>query len=300
MLYNEKHITTVGSIALDNIETVYEKKDFVVGGSAIYFSIAASLFTKVYTIGVIGKDFPKKKIELLQSRNINTSNIVECDGKTFSWGGKYNHDFSKRETLFTNLGVFANFDPMVSASLSKKNNLLFLANIHPALQMKVLEQCPFSCKVITDTMNLWIDTDLAGLKKVIKKTDILILNDEEAMQLINNNDLKYCANKIHSLGPKEVIIKLGAKGCLYSTTDCKTYIKAYTKVKVKDPTGAGDSFAGAFLGYLTKYGHSNVKDALIFGNALASFTIESIGTTALESINEKTVMGRFSEIKKSL
>ena len=300
MIFNNKNITTVGSIALDNIETRFEKKERVVGGSAIYFSIAASLFTQVHIIGIIGDDFPQEKIKMLKGRNVNTSNIITCSGKTFSWGGKYSDDFHTRETLFTNLGVFENFNPIVSNNLANKHNLLFLANIHPALQMAVLKQCPMASTVITDTMNLWIDTDLDGLLQVIKKTNILILNDEEAKQLINDTNLEKCANQIHQMGPKEVIIKLGSKGCLYSTIKEKKYIGAFKDVTVKDPTGAGDSFAGAFLGYLTKYGHEKIEDALIFGNALASYTIESIGIDVLQNITEETIMKRFLKIKKEL
>ena len=293
----DTNITVVGSIALDTIETPKGKKVDMVGGSATYFSLAASLFSNVEVVGVVGNDFPKEGWDIFKSNNIDDSNIAIENGTTFRWGGKYNDDFSSRETLFTDLGVFDGFTPQINKS-KNKNGILFLANIHPSLQLEVLNQMENKVSlIVTDTMNLWIDTDLHGLERVINRTNVFMLNDEEAIQLTGLNDILQAGKEIRSMGPSIVIIKMGSAGAILFKENQSTTIPSVPNIDVYDPTGAGDSFAGGFIGYLSKFGQENIIEALLYAASIASFTVSDFGTNKIQSLSLKDIEYRVSSLK---
>ena len=290
----KKSILCIGSVAYDDLEIKNQKYINVVGGSATYFSLAASLYAKVYISAIIGEDFTKH-LDLFRSRKINIDNLIIKKGKTFHWGGKYSDDFSSRETLFTDLGVFKNFNPTINIK-KNFNGFLFLGNIQPQLQLKTINQAPNSSLIVTDTMNLWISTEIHLLWKVIKKTDIFLLNDEEAIQLTKQTNLNVALDILLAMGPKCIIIKRGSKGCLLKTKDMFVTIPAYQEVNTVDPTGAGDSFAGGFVGYLAFNGKDKIIDAAITGSALASFTVSGIGTKTIQDLDEKKIKKRYELI----
>lgn len=281
----ETNITVVGSIALDTLETPRGNQSDILGGSATYFSIAASKFSPLEVIGIVGDDFPQKGWEIFKKNNIDYKNITVKTGKTFRWGGRYNKDYSHRDTLFTNLGVFEDFKPDIKNS-NNRNGILFLANIHPTLQLDVLNQMSEKISlVVSDTMNLWIDVDLNGLYRVISKTNIFLLNDEEAVQLTKMSDLDKAGKAILDMGPHTVIIKMGAKGAVLITKESKTIIPCVPNIDVYDPTGAGDSFAGGLIGYISKYGSDNIVDALLHASSIASFTVSDFGINKILNLN---------------
>ena len=287
---NQNSILTVGSIALDNLETIKGKREKVLGGSATYFAMAASHFTETRVVGVVGTDFTDDGHEILSSENINNENLQIVEGETFAWGGKYSDDFSSRDTLYTNLGVFENFKPKINPD-HLNTPIVFLGNIHPELQIDVINQMSDDSLIITDTMNLWIDISLDRLWDVIERTDILLLNDEEAEQLTGESNLKIAGKYLLNRGPKTVIIKKGAKGSMICGEINLDDIPVYPGVDVCDPTGAGDSFAGGFCGYIAKYGTENLVDAIIYGSAIASFTVSQFSVDGLRNI-------KFDDIKE--
>lgn len=293
------HIIVVGSIAFDNIETIKEKQDNLLGGSAIYFSIAASLFSKVHIVGVVGGDFDNRYINLLNQKGINTRHIEQVEGETFRWGGLYNQDFSHRDTLFTELGVFSDFKPKVS-SIDVKRPLVFLANIQPSLQLDVISQLPNSSLIVLDTMNLWIDNNFNELIEVIKKSDILLINDEEIIQLTNNKNLEQGALKLLEFGLQYVIIKKGRDGSLIINKDLVISIPAFPVSEVVDPTGAGDSFAGGFIGTLTSTDINSIKNAVVHGTAVASFTISKFGIEGILNLEYKNIIKRVKLLNQLL
>jgi len=234
----ENHILAVGSIALDTIETSKGSRSNILGGSATYFGIAAALFAPVGLIGIVGDDFPESAIDLLKSKNIDLSNVQFKPGETFQWGGRYSSDYSSRETLFTKLGVFESFAPVVQCP-ENQSTYLFLGNIQPELQASVNDMLSDSKVVICDTMNLWIDNNPEELKQVLKKVDIFLLNDEEALQLTNQTDLQSAADSLRKIGPQIIVIKMGVKGALLVDATGSATIPVYPHVTVLDPTGAG-------------------------------------------------------------
>jgi sugar/nucleoside kinase (ribokinase family) len=291
------NITVVGSIALDSLETPKGNREALLGGSAMYFSLSASLFSKVELIGIVGTDFPENGWETLKSKNIDYTNIEIKEGKTFSWGGRYSDDYSTRDTLFTELGVFETYKPVIKNS-SNENGILFLANIHPSLQLDVLRQMESKISmVVSDTMNLWIDIDLEGVKEVISKSNIFLLNDEEAMQLTGITDMIEAGQAIQDMGPETVIIKLGGEGSLLIEKDECFHVPCVPGVDVYDPTGAGDSFAGGLIGFISQNGFNNKKDALIYASAIASFTVSDFGINKLLNLNFDDVKSRFKIIE---
>jgi sugar/nucleoside kinase (ribokinase family) len=293
-----KDITVVGSIALDSLETPKGNRPLILGGSAMYFSLSASLFSSVEVVGIVGTDFPKEGWKIFKSHNINYDNIDIKDGKTFSWGGKYSNDYSMRDTLFTDLGVFENYQPIIKNS-TNKNGILFLANIHPSLQLDVLNQMKSDVSlVVADTMNLWIDTDLQGVNEVISKSNIFLLNDEEAMQLTGLSDLHDAGKYILSQGPETVIIKMGAKGSLLIEENLLHRVPCVPDVDVFDPTGAGDSFAGGLIGFISQFGIEDKKMALVYASAIASFTVSDFGINQLLHLNLDDVKSRVEMIQK--
>ena len=279
----KKEIVVVGSVAYDDVKTIKGDKKRLLGGSGTYFSIAASLFTKVNLVGVVGDDFNSSDIEMFNKNSINTKYLKKEVGSTFHWGGIYSDDFSERETIFTNLGVFENFDPEIDSN-SFDNPILFLANIQPSLQMKVINQVNDSDLVVLDTMNLWIENNLNQLIQVIKKSDILLINDEEAIQITNENNLQNAGEKLLDFGLRYVIIKKGGKGSMIISDSESIKIPAVPNIDVYDPTGAGDSFAGGFLGYLSKNDSTDIINAVIHGTAVASYTVSNFGIKGIENL----------------
>ena len=293
-----KDITVVGSIALDSLETPKGDRPSILGGSAMYFALSASLFSSVEVIGIVGTDFPEGGWKIFKSHNINYDNIDIKDGKTFSWGGKYSNDYSTRDTLFTDLGVFENYQPIIKSS-TNKNGILFLANIHPSLQLDVLNQMKSNVSlVVADTMNLWIDTDLQGVNEVISKSNIFLLNDEEAMQLTGLSDLHDAGKHILNKGPETVIIKMGAKGSLLIEENLLHRVPCVPDVDVFDPTGAGDSFAGGLIGFISQFGIEDKKMALVYASAIASFTVSDFGINKLIPLNLDDIKSRIEIIQK--
>ena len=291
-----KDIVVVGSVAFDDIETIKGKKKRLLGGSGTYFSIAASLFTKVHLIGIVGDDFNKSYIDMLHSKSISTDYLIQESGKTFSWGGKYNSDFSQRDTLFTDLGVFEHFSPKIDGENFKKP-ILFLANIQPSLQMEVINQVSNPNLIVMDTMNLWIDNNLDELNAVIKKVDILLINDEEAVELTGVKNLYNAGLSLLKQGPKYVIIKKGGDGSLIISNQDNIEIPAIPNIDVYDPTGAGDSFAGGFLGYIASNEKFNIVEAVLHGTAIASYTVSGFGIEKIEKIELNSIKKRIKLLK---
>ena len=294
---NSKEIVAVGSIAFDSIKTPKGERDRILGGSSTYFGVSASLFTKVNLVGVVGNDFSQDEWELLKKYNIDTSSVKVEDGETFSWGGEYNEDFSSRETLFTNLGVFEKFKPQINSEYS--DPILYLGNIQPELQFDVIEKIKNPCLVAADSMNLWIDLNPDDVWKLITKVDIFMLNDEEAMQLTNENDLEKVIKQFLHLGPKIVIIKMGGKGCLVAFDNRIHHVSIVPDTPVFDPTGAGDSFAGGLLGYMAQNGTSDPLMAAAYGSAVASYTVSGFGLEELVKMNEKDLKRKIELIEIS-
>ena len=291
-------ITVVGSIALDSIETPFEKKQNILGGSASFFSVASSYLTDVNVIAVVGNDFDDKYIDLLKSKSINVDNIIKKHGKTFHWEGKYDYDMSDPQTLNTELGVFLDFKPSVPHIF--KNDALFLANIDPDIQLEVLEQMLSPKLIVLDTMNFWIEKRKNKLLEVIKKSDIFIINESEARLLTEEASIFSAAKKIFTYGAKIIVLKRGSYGATLFTDKMFFMVPAYPLENIIDPTGAGDSFAGGFLGYIDNTGDlsdENLKKALVFGNIMASFAVESFSIDKLISIDGDKIKDRFTKFR---
>ena len=292
---DKKEIIVVGSIAFDSIATPNGNREKILGGSATYFSIAASLFTKVSVIGVVGNDFSENNWRIFNKYNINTDSIEIKDGNTFSWGGKYNSDYSKRETLFTKLGVFENFKPSIKRFPRKP--ILYLGNIQPDLQFDVINKVNDTYLIAADSMNLWIDLFPDKVWKLISKVNILMLNDEEAIQLSGKTDLNAIADIFLNLGPKIVIIKKGSQGSLLAYKNNKINISVVSNTKLIDPTGAGDSFAGGVLGYIAVNGMNNPLQAILYGTAVASYTVSGFGLENLFKIEKNDLNKKINQIR---
>jgi len=293
-------IIVVGSAALDSVETPFGKVDNALGGSAIYFSSAASYFSDVFLVAVVGEDFPMEKIQYLQDRNVDPSGLYVEKGKTFRWGGKYAVDMNDRTTLFTHLNVFEHFDPIIPQKL-KNIPYVFLANIQPELQLKVLSQMNQPKLVVLDTMNFWIEGSPDALKKVLKRTDILIINDAEARQLSGVNNLLKAAKLINQMGPEFLVIKKGEHGAMLLTPQFCFWAPAYPLEDMYDPTGAGDSFAGGFVGYLSKandWSLPSLRRAVIYGSIMGSFCVEQFSVERLKNLSQQEIQSRFELLKE--
>ena len=288
-------ILTIGSIALDTIYTKDQYRENILGGSVSYFSIAASYFRKVNVLGVVGDDFPQEYWNLYNEFQINTENVEIKKGSTFRWGGKYSDDYNERETLFTELGVFKNYSPIIPDSLYN-SKFIFLGNIHPDMQMSVIKKTTDRQIIILDTMNLWIDISLESLKQVISKVNMFLLNDEEAFLLTKKSKIEEAAEILMDMGPEVIIIKKGSFGSyLYDKkNNIKVHIPAFPISNVVDTTGAGDSFAGGFVGNIEK---KSIIDAVIAGSAIASFTVSKFGVNGLINITEEEINSRINHIK---
>ncbi len=295
-------LVIVGTVAFDAIETPFGKTDKILGGAATYIGLSASQFNvNSAVVSVVGGDFPSEYIDLLSNRNIDTSKLeIVKEGKTFFWSGKYHNDMNSRDTLATELNVLENFNPVVPNDY-KNAEVVMLGNLHPSVQQSVLDQMETKPKlVVLDTMNFWMDVALPELHSVIKNVDVITINDEEARQLTGEYSLVVAAQKIHEMGPKYVVIKKGEHGALLFHNDDIFYAPALPLKEVFDPTGAGDTFAGGFSGYLAKtedYSFENMKNALIYGSTLASFCVEKFGTERMLTLKEDEVNQRLQQFK---
>ena len=291
---DSKQILAVGSIAYDTIKTPHGNRDAMLGGSSTFFSIAASLFTKVSLIGVVGNDFQQESWQLFKKYNIDTSSIEKVKGKTFRWGGQYNSDYTNRETLFTELGVFENFKPKINTQY--KNPIIYLGNIQPELQFDVINKIKNPYLIAADTMNLWIDLFPNQVWKLISKVNIFLIYDEEARQLTGEHDLIKISKLFLNKGPQIVVIKKGGEGSLLADNNNIVHIGVSPNVKVIDPTGAGDSFAGGMIGYISNYGLSNTIKAVQYGTAIASYTVSGFGTEKIIDLNKSTLSSMIKNI----
>ena len=291
---DSKQILAVGSIAYDTIKTPHGNRDAMLGGSSTFFSIAASLFTKVSLIGVVGNDFQQESWQLFKKYNIDTSSIEKVKGKTFRWGGQYNSDYTNRETLFTELGVFEKFKPKINTQY--KNPIIYLGNIQPELQFDVINKIKNPYLIAADTMNLWIDLFPNQVWKLISKVNIFLINDEEARQLTGEHDLIKISKLFLNKGPQIVVIKKGGEGSLLADNNNIVHIGVSPNVKVIDPTGAGDSFAGGMIGYISNYGLNNTIKAVQYGTAIASYTVSGFGTEKIIDLNKSTLSSMIKNI----
>lgn len=293
----------VGTVAFDAIETPFGKTDKILGGAATYIGLSASNFNVDSAIvSVVGEDFPQEYLDMLASRNIDISGIeIVKGGKTFFWSGKYHNDMNSRDTLATELNVLADFNPIVPENY-KDSEIVMLGNLHPGVQMSVINQMTKKPKLIVlDTMNFWMDCAWDDLLAVIKKVDVITINDEEARQLSKEYSLVKAAQKIHEMGPKYVVIKKGEHGALIFNDGNIFFAPALPLEEVFDPTGAGDTFAGGFSGYIAQ--HENIsfesmKNAIIYGSNLASFCVEKFGTQRMETLTEEEITNRLEQFKK--
>ncbi|WP_040279490.1 PfkB family carbohydrate kinase [Psychroserpens damuponensis] len=296
-------LVIVGTVAFDAIETPFGKTDKILGGAATYIGLSASNFdVDSAAVSVVGGDFPQKYLDLLSDRNVNTDGIeIVKDGKTFFWSGKYHNDMNSRDTLVTELNVLEHFNPVVPETY-KDAEVVMLGNLHPMVQQGVLDQMTTKPKLaILDTMNFWMDIALDDLLSVIKNVDVITINDEEARQLTGEYSLVVAARKIHDMGPKYVVIKKGEHGALLFHDDHMFYAPALPLEEVFDPTGAGDTFAGGFAGYLAKtedYSFENMKNAVIYGSTLASFCVEKFGTERMQNLTKDDIEYRLKDFKK--
>ncbi len=293
-------LLVVGTVAFDAIETPFGKTDKIVGGAATYIGLSASYFTnKINLVSVVGEDFPQEAIDMLKNHKINTSGLqIKKGEKTFFWSGKYHNDMNTRDTLATELNVLMNFNPIVPED-AKNCDFLMLGNLMPAIQRQVVEQMSKRPKLIVmDTMNFWMDSAMDELKKTIAMVDVLAINDAEARQLSGEYSLVKAAQKILEMGPKYLIIKKGEHGALLFNKQQVFFAPALPLEDVFDPTGAGDTFAGGFIGYLAQtedISFENMKRAIIFGSAMASFCVEKFGTEKLIGLTQEQVDERVQE-----
>ena len=293
-MQDSKEILAVGSIAFDSIKTPNGDRDTILGGSCTYFSVAASHYANVSIIGVVGDDFKEEQWNLFKKYNINTKSVEVKPGKTFSWGGKYNHDYSYRETLFTELGVFENFKPAINENFNQP--ILYLGNIQPELQFDVINKIQSPHLIVADSMNLWIDLFPNQVWELIEKVDIFMLNDEEAMQLTGKDNLEEISQDFLKIGPKIVIIKKGGDGSLIAYNDKISYVSVVPNTPVYDPTGAGDSFAGGVVGYISNHGLTDPVKAVIHGTAIASYTVSGFGLEKLCKMSKDDLNQKINQI----
>lgn len=293
-------LVIVGSIGIDSIETPYAKEKNILGGSASYACVAASFFSNIGMIGVIGSDFPNSFKKLWKDMDINLDGLQIQEGKTFRWSGKYEENMDNRETISTELNVFENFQPSIPNSY-KNVPYLFLGNIHPKLQLDVLNKMNSPKFVLIDTMDLWINTAKKELEEVISKSNMLTLNESEARLYTNKNDLICAAKELLKIGPDYILIKKGVNGAILYSKDSIFLLHAYPVETCCDPTGAGDSFAGGLMGFLSKYDTINektIREAMTFGTITASFGIEEFSLNKFQKINKKDIDNRVSKFLK--
>ncbi len=293
-------VLVVGSVALDSVETPFGKADDVLGGSATFFSASASHLTQVNVVGVVGNDYPVAQLEQLKKRGVDFSGLEQADGPSFRWRGRYSHDLNSAETLETHLGVFSHFSPKIPEKL-RSSPYVFLANIDPRLQLDVLEQVKDPKLVACDTMNFWIQSRRPELLKLLERVDLVTLNDGEARQLTEKSNLVQAAQWILSRGPKHVLIKKGEHGAFMFTRDSVFFAPAFPLESVFDPTGAGDSFAGGFIGYIAKTGdlsEANMRRAVVHGSVMGSFAVEKFSIERLMTVTKAEIDQRVKQLRR--
>ncbi len=293
-------LLVVGSVALDSVETPFGKADEVIGGSATFFSAAASLLSPVQLVGVVGDDYPVHKLKPLENRGVDLAGLEHMKGRSFRWRGRYRHDLNAAETLETHLGVFSNFSPKIPPQF-RGAQFVFLGNIDPRLQLDVLTQVGKPKLVACDTMNFWIESRRPDLLKLLERVDAITLNDGEARQLTDCYNLLKAAKWIMARGPSLVIIKKGEHGAFMFTGNTVFFAPAFPLEEVFDPTGAGDAFAGGFMGYLARSGdvtEANLRRAVIYGSAMGSFAVEQFSIDRLMTVDSKQLAERVAEFRR--
>ena len=293
-------VLVVGSVALDSVETPFGKADDVLGGSATFFSASASHLTEVSVVGVVGNDYPVAQLDGLKKRGVDFSGLEQADGPSFRWRGRYSHDLNSAETLETHLGVFSHFSPKIPEKL-RSSPYVFLANIDPRLQLDVLDQVKNPKLVACDTMNFWIQSRRPELLKLLERVDLVTLNDGEARQLTEKANLVQAAEWILARGPKHVLIKKGEHGAFMFTANSIFFAPAFPLESVFDPTGAGDSFAGGFIGYIAKTGdlsEGNMRRAVVHGSVMGSFAVEKFSIERLMSVTRPEIDQRVKQLRK--
>jgi sugar/nucleoside kinase (ribokinase family) len=291
-------VTVVGSVALDTVETPWGKSTEGLGGAATFFALAAANFTRVNLIGIVGDDFPREYLEILRGKNINLEGLECVPGKTFRWSGRYHADVNLRDTLDTQLNVFEQFHPRLPEE-TKDADYLFLGNIHPSLQFEVLEQSDHKFTAL-DTMNLWIHNTPQELGEVMARVDCVIINDSEARELTGHINVIEAVDKLFAIGPRIVVVKKGEHGCLLFTPQEVFALPALPLRDVLDPTGAGDSFAGGFMGHIARAGNTEtatLRQAVVYGSVVASFACESFGPIRLAQVTEPDIEARFRQFR---
>lgn len=293
-------LLVVGSVALDTVETPFGKVDEVLGGSATYFSYAASFFTRVRVVATVGEDFPSEHVELLKKRGVDVSGLQTSRGRTFRWAGQYGYDLNEARTLETQLNVFADFRPRLSDEV-RRAEYLFLANIDPELQLDVLRQMERRPALVAlDTMNFWIQSGRDALVRVLREVDVVTINDAEARQLAGEPNLVRAARAIAAMGPKTVVVKRGEHGAVMVADGAFFYAPAYPLESVYDPTGAGDTFAGGFMGYLASRERADapsLRRAVVYGSVMASFTVEDFSLNRLARLGPNEIEERYAAFR---
>ena len=293
-------VLVVGSVALDSVETPFGKADNVIGGSGTFFSASASHLSPVQLVGVVGDDYPMAELEPLRMRGVDMAGLEQASGESFRWRGRYRHDLNSAETLETRLGVFSHFSPKIPEQF-RKAPFVFLANIDPRLQLDVLRQVQRPTLVACDTMNFWIESRRPDIIELIKHVDLITLNDGEARQLTDCANLVKAARWIMDRGPKMVIIKKGEHGAFLFKERSIFFAPAYPLEEVFDPTGAGDSFAGGFMGYLARTGDlsdANLRRAVVYGSAMGSFAVEKFSVQRLVSLTPAEITARVADFRR--
>ncbi len=296
-------LVVVGSVAIDNVETPHERRDNLLGGSATHFSYAASFFTSVQLVGVVGEDWPQEHTQLLADRGIDTSGLSVVEGgKTFTWTGRYEPNMNDRETLEVELNVFGDFDPVLPEEY-RRAKYVFLANGVPSVQLKVLSQVPGRRLAVADTMDLWIQTQRDDLEELLGQLDGLVLNDSEAKLMCDTENLIEAGHQVRAMGPKFVIIKKGEHGAMFFSEHETYVLPAFPTPKVVDPTGAGDSFAGGMMGYLSEqdnFDPDTLKTAMAYGTLTASFNVEGFGLERMQEISRDDIEARMRDFRQML
>ena len=293
-------VLVVGSVALDSVETPFGKAVEVLGGSGTFFSASASHLTRVQLVGVVGSDYPVEKLAPLQALGVDLAGVERAEGESFRWRGRYRHDLNSAETLETRLGVFSHFRPKIPAEF-RRAPFVFLANIDPRLQLEVLRQVERPKLVACDTMNFWIESRRSDVLELLKHVDVVLLNDGEARQLTEHFNLVKAAKWILDRGPTVVVIKKGEHGAFMFTSSTVFFAPAYPLEDVFDPTGAGDAFAGGFMGYLARSGkldEEHMRRAVVYGSTMGSFAVEKFSIERLLEIDEATILLRLREFRR--
>ncbi|OGC25059.1 sugar kinase [candidate division WOR-1 bacterium RIFOXYC2_FULL_37_10] len=289
-----------GTIALDTIETPFGKKENILGGSAVHAGVSASFFTDVSICGIIGKDFPKEHLDFLRSRDIDLSGIITHEGNTFCWSGFYEYDMNHAHTRDTKLNVLLDFDPVLKKE-HRESEFVFLANLDPEIQLKIIDQLEKPRFIAADTMDFWINSKRAKLHEVVKKVDFILLNEGEIRMFMETPNIPLAAGRLLKLGAKGVIVKKGEHGALLFTKEDHFSAPSYPQEVFRDPTGAGDSFAGGFMGYLAKtkdLSFNNIKKAVILGSSMASFNIEDFSLDRMKTLSKSEILERFNAFKE--